>query len=115
MESISEFLQTSAEMFVRLLPYVLAGIVLSELLNLTAWDRLIRRVCGKNPLTGVIGAVVLGAISPLCTYGTLPIVTHLYWAGTPLAPLASFLAVSSLMNPQTWTTPRITHNCPGVD
>nr|AXS01353.1 putative permease [uncultured bacterium] len=39
-------------------------------------------------------------ISPLCTYGTIPVVIELYKNKVSIAPLVTFLAASSLMNPQ---------------
>jgi uncharacterized protein len=39
-------------------------------------------------------------LSPLCTYGTIPMVITLFSLGFPLYPLVTFLAASSLMNPQ---------------
>jgi uncharacterized membrane protein YraQ (UPF0718 family) len=45
-------------------------------------------------------ASILGMASPLCTYGTVPVVLQLLRGGVPVAPLAAFLSTSSLMNPQ---------------
>ena len=38
--------------------------------------------------------------SPLCTYGTIPIVIELYKSKVHVAPIVAFLASSALMNPQ---------------
>jgi uncharacterized membrane protein YraQ (UPF0718 family) len=38
--------------------------------------------------------------SPLCTYGTIPVLLQLYRSGISIAPLVTFLITSSLMNPQ---------------
>jgi uncharacterized membrane protein YraQ (UPF0718 family) len=45
-------------------------------------------------------AAALGIISPLCTYGTVPVVLMLARKGFPLPPLLSFLISSSSLNPQ---------------
>ncbi len=45
-------------------------------------------------------AALVGAASPLCTYGTVPVLVQLLRHGMPPAPLLTFLVASSLMNPQ---------------
>jgi len=45
-------------------------------------------------------AAVVGAASPLCTYGTVPVLVQLLQHGVSPAPLLTFLVASSLMNPQ---------------
>jgi uncharacterized membrane protein YraQ (UPF0718 family) len=51
-------------------------------------------------VASVISASIIGIISPLCTYGTIPVVVELYKSKVHIAPLIAFLAASSLMNPQ---------------
>jgi len=48
----------------------------------------------------VISASGIGILSPLCTYGTIPIVIELYKNKIRVSPLIAFCAASSLMNPQ---------------
>lgn len=87
-------------MLVELFPYVVIGVIAAELLKFTRWIDVIYKVCKTRPLLAVVTASFIGAVSPLCTYGTVPIILGLFRRGTPLSPLMSFLAVSSLMNPQ---------------
>jgi uncharacterized membrane protein YraQ (UPF0718 family) len=84
----------------QLLPYVVLGVVVSEALRYTAVAPLLDRACRKHPAVSVPLAAAVGIVSPLCTYGTVPLVLQLLRAGVPLAPLATFLSASSLMNPQ---------------
>ena len=51
-------------------------------------------------LTSLILATLTGAASPLCTYGTVPVLVQLLRHGVSPAPLLTFLVASSLMNPQ---------------
>lgn len=83
-----------------LFPYVAAGIVLGELLRLVPWKRWIQKGSSTFSIISIAISALLGMISPLCTYGTVPVVVAFFQAGMPLAPLVTFLAVSSLMNPQ---------------
>lgn len=86
--------------FIQLFPYVVFGCLLGEGLKFTSWTGLIYRFTGKRRALAVLFASVLGILSPLCTYGTVPVLLALYAAGVAAAPLVAFLAASSMMNPQ---------------
>jgi uncharacterized membrane protein YraQ (UPF0718 family) len=83
-----------------LLPYVLAGIILGELVRRLSWMERLNRWCRKATLTTLLIAALLGLVSPLCTYGTVPLVLMLARKGFPIPPLLTFLISSSSMNPQ---------------
>jgi len=83
-----------------LLPYLVAGVMVGELLKFTSWTKLVYKWVSRSPAAAVISASVIGILSPLCTYGTIPVVIELYKSKVHIAPLFAFLAASSLMNPQ---------------
>jgi len=85
---------------VNLFPYLAAGVLIGELLKFTSWTKIIYKWTSKSPFVAVLAASVIGAVSPLCTYGTIPVVIELYKSGVHIAPLVTFLAASSLINPQ---------------
>ena len=93
-------LENAGNTLLLLLPYYAAGVLSGELLKLTSWTRIVHRAVRNHPAVSIPAAVVLGIVSPLCTYGTLPVMVRLYGAGMPAAVAAAFLASSSLMNPQ---------------
>ena len=84
----------------QLLPYVVAGCFLGELLKFTSWTKLVYRFTRRFRFLAILAADVLGILSPLCTYGTVPVLISLYGGGVSLGPLIAFLAASSMMNPQ---------------
>lgn len=84
----------------QLLPYLLVGVLASELLRFTPVAPVLERGCRRHPMFAIPAAAVLGMASPLCTYGTVPLVLQLLRTGVPAAPLVTFLSASSLMNPQ---------------
>lgn len=89
-----------ADYFLQLTPYVILGVLIGEALKFTSWKKLIYKSINNKPLPAVLTATVLGILSPLCTYGTVPVLITLYGAGISVYPLISFLAASSMMNPQ---------------
>jgi uncharacterized membrane protein YraQ (UPF0718 family) len=93
-------LQRSGYLLLEFLPYILAGILLAEILKYTPWTKYVQKGVTRSPIASIIIASMIGIISPLCTYGTIPIVIDLYKNKVPLAPLLTFLSASSLMNPQ---------------
>lgn len=100
MSALLLILRVSASTAWQLLPYVLIGILASEGLRYTPVSALLERGCRQHPALAVPAAALLGVVSPLCTYGTVPLVLQLLRAGVPVAPLATFLSASALMNPQ---------------
>lgn len=95
-----DFLRGVFAYFKEIYPYVILGSLLGEALKFTSWTKLIYRFTVSRPKLAVLTATVLGILSPLCTYGTVPVLIALYGAGVAVAPLISFLAASSMMNPQ---------------
>ncbi len=93
-------LEKAASTTWELAPYVVVGVLLGEGLRYTPATRVLERACRRQPTVAIGSAAALGMASPLCTYGTVPVVLELLRAGVPVAPLATFLATSSLMNPQ---------------
>jgi len=99
-ERLIQVFALSGRLVASLFPYVLLGVLVGEALKHGRWTRWIERACGRRPIVAIGWATLLGSVSPLCTYGTVPIVLQLARSGTPLFPLVTFLSVSSLMNPQ---------------
>ena len=93
-------LTSASTTLLNLLPYVLAGVLVSEILKYVTWANVLAKIAIAAPMRTIAMSVGLGIISPMCTYGTIPIVLTLIAAGFPVAALASFLIASSLMNPQ---------------
>lgn len=93
-------LKSASTTLINLAPYVLLGVLLSEILKYVEWSKLVIRHASAAPVASIFWAVALGLVSPMCTYGTLPIVLTLFGMGFPIASLTAFLVASSLMNPQ---------------
>lgn len=90
----------SLQSLLTLAPYLMVGAAAGELLKYTSWTRLVYKGVSNAPLLSTFAAVILGMVSPLCTYGTVPVVLQLRKAGIHISPLAAFLAASVMMNPQ---------------
>jgi uncharacterized protein len=100
MASLVDVLARAGTAFIGLFPYLLLGVLTGQLLRGTRLTALVRGGCERSLPVAVLFAAVLGAVSPLCTYGTVPLMLQLLAGGVPVAPLCTFLSTSSLMNPQ---------------
>lgn len=90
----------SGVLLLDLLPYVIAGALLAALL-LRRRDTILPSRLSKLPIPLLIlMSALLGTISPLCTMGTVPVVIGMVGCGFPAAAGISFMASSSLVNPQ---------------
>jgi uncharacterized membrane protein YraQ (UPF0718 family) len=79
--------------------YLAMGILLAAWMDQAVpSDKLQQLFSGKR--ANVALAALVGATSPLCTYGTVPVLVQLLQHGVAPAPLLTFLVASSLMNPQ---------------
>lgn len=88
----------------QILPYWLVGIVLGSLVSVFAKARihgLFAMLEGKRlGLLGLVPASILGIVSPLCMYGTIPIAASFRAKGMREDWLAAFMMSSMLLNPQ---------------
>ena len=84
--------------------YWILGMLIGSLISVFAKDRIHGIFAGmrnkKLGLLGVIPACILGIISPLCMYGTIPIAASFRKQGMREDWLASFMMASILLNPQ---------------
>ena len=84
----------------RLGPYVAGGILLALLLGRLDLPRRWGHWLNRSRPGTVLGAACLGGASPLCTYGTVPVLMELVRNGASPGPALAFLVASSLLNPQ---------------
>lgn len=79
--------------------FFLASILLVGIIKGYRLDMRIRNSVNHHGMTGVVFAVLVGLVSPLCACGILPIIISLAMMGTPLAPILALLATSPTMSP----------------
>jgi len=79
--------------------FFLLSVFLVGLIKGYRLDLRIRDSIKRSGLWGIVLAVAVGMVSPLCACGILPVVVSLALAGTPLAPLLTLLVTSPIMGP----------------
>ncbi len=100
MEQIIKIAGFILNSFVHIWPYLLITIPLAVAVQLTGAAKFINRALSKNPIVSILLATIVGAFSPFCSCGVIPVITSLLIGGVPLAPVMSFWIASPSMDPE---------------
>jgi uncharacterized membrane protein YraQ (UPF0718 family) len=86
--------------FIHVWPYLLLSIPLAVGVKMSGASRHIKRAFDGHPITAILLAVAVGAFSPFCSCGVIPVVASLLVGGVPLAPVMAFWIASPSMDPE---------------
>jgi uncharacterized membrane protein YraQ (UPF0718 family) len=73
---------------------------LAVAVNLSGASRYVNRAFQARPLVAIFLATAVGAFSPFCSCGVIPVIAALLMSGVPLAPVMSFWIASPSMDPE---------------
>lgn len=102
-DTMERFMMYLTMQIEEILPYWILGIVLGSALAVFGKSfvhGMVMKMGNSLGLFGVVPASVLGILSPLCMYGTLPLAASLSRRGLREDWLAAFMMSSVLLNPQ---------------
>ena len=91
----SQFFELVAELWYWLIVGAFLSALASHYLPRTRLGDLLSR----HRVSSIVGATLLGLVSPLCTFAAIPVVSRVLRSGVPAPPLIAFLFASPLMNP----------------
>ena len=80
-------------------PYLIASIGIAAYARASGADGLIARAFQGNVFKMVFVAALMGALSPFCSCGVIPLIAALLYMGVPLAAVMAFWLASPLMDP----------------
>jgi uncharacterized membrane protein YraQ (UPF0718 family) len=86
--------------FLHIWPYLVVTIPLAVFVKMSGASKYIERVFGAKPYIAILLATAVGAFSPFCSCGVIPIIASLLISGVPLAPVMSFWIASPSMDPE---------------
>jgi uncharacterized membrane protein YraQ (UPF0718 family) len=89
-----------SEAFLHIWPYLLVTIHLAVAVNMSGASKYIKRAFDAGPVTAILLATTVGAFSPFCSCGVIPVIAALLISGVPLAPVMSFWIASPSMDPE---------------
>jgi uncharacterized membrane protein YraQ (UPF0718 family) len=99
-ESILEISQFIINAFLHIWPYLLVTIPLAVAVQMSGASKYIKRAFEARPLSAILLATLVGAFSPFCSCGVIPVIASLLISGVPLAPVMSFWIASPSMDPE---------------
>ncbi|MNU91574.1 putative permease [compost metagenome] len=79
--------------------FLVASIALAAYSKASGADNLIGAAFQGKTSTAIIAAAVVGAVTPFCSCGVIPVVAALLAIGVPLGPVMAFWVSSPLMDP----------------
>jgi len=98
MDEIIKIAYFMGEAFLHIWPYLVITIPVAVAVNMSGASRYIKRAFDAGPITAIFLATAVGAFSPFCSCGVIPIIAALLIGGVPLAPVMSFWIASPSMD-----------------
>lgn len=86
--------------FVHTWPLLAVSIPLAAAVKLSPIAGKLEKVLSMRPVTAILFATAIGAVSPLCSCSVIPVIFSLLEAGVPIAPVMSFWLASPSMDPE---------------
>lgn len=99
-EQLTFIIQFIWDSFLHIWPYLLLTIPLAVAVNLSGASKYINRAFVAGPLIAILLATAVGAFSPFCSCGVIPVIAALLIGGVPLAPVMAFWIASPSMDPE---------------
>jgi uncharacterized membrane protein YraQ (UPF0718 family) len=100
MEQITYILNFIMKSFIHVWPYLLITIPLAVWVNLSDFSKHFHSIMTKSPWLSILLATMVGAFSPFCSCGVIPVISSLLLGGVPLAPVFAFWVASPSMDPE---------------
>ena len=86
--------------FLHIWPYLLITIPIAVAVNMSGASKYIKRAFDAGPIVAILLATLVGAFSPFCSCGVIPVIAALLIGGVPLPPVMAFWIASPSMDPE---------------
>ncbi len=93
-------LHFTGEALLSIAPFILLSVGTAAALKASGADQLVAKAFEGRQAYTIIIASAVGALSPFCSCGVVPLVAGLLAAGVPLAPVLAFCIASPIMDPE---------------
>lgn len=100
MEQILKIAAFVLDSFIQIWPYLLITIPIAVAVKLSGAAKYISKALSKKPMLSIFLATLIGAVSPFCSCGVIPVIASLLIGGVPLGPVMSFWIASPSMDPE---------------
>jgi len=86
--------------FFHIWPYLVITIPIAVAVNMSGASKHIKRTFDAGPIAAILLATLVGAFSPFCSCGVIPVIAALLIGGVPLSPVMAFWIASPSMDPE---------------
>ncbi len=93
------FVTIFLSIFIEAAPFLLAGSIVSGLLEVFVDKNMMYRFIPKNPVSAALVGGSLGVIFPVCECGVVPVTRRLYQKGLPISMGIAFMLSAPVINP----------------
>ena len=97
--SLSDFAYSFLSVVLEGVPFILAGVVLSGLIDAFLPPRVLARLLPRHPAGGILLGGALGAILPMCECGIVVVIRRLLQKGLPLSSAMAYMLAAPVVNP----------------
>lgn len=97
---ITKIMDFMINAFVHIWPYLVITIPIAVAVNVSGASKHIKRAFDAGPITAILLATLVGAFSPFCSCGVIPVIAALLIGGVPLPPVMAFWVASPSMDPE---------------
>lgn len=80
-------------------PFILAGVLVSGVIDAFLPPRVLARAIPSNPAAGIVLAAMLGAVLPMCECGIVVVIRRLLQKGLPLSSAVAYMLAAPVVNP----------------
>ncbi len=97
--SLPDFAYSFLSVVLEGVPFILAGVLLSGLIDVFLPPRLLARILPSNSAAGILLGGVLGAVLPMCECGIVVVIRRLLKKGLPLSNAMAYMLAAPVVNP----------------
>jgi uncharacterized membrane protein YraQ (UPF0718 family) len=95
-----ESIRFAVTSMVGIAPFFLIAILFAGYAKASGVDQLIARAFAGRTEVAIVAASLVGALSPFCSCGVIPLIAAMLASGVPLAPVMAFCISSPIMDPE---------------
>ena len=93
------FLAAAWSITVEAAPWLLLSLLVGGLVHEFLPTSNLRRALNQRGAAGLLGAVIVGALLPICSCGVVPLSVSLFRSGVRVGPVMAFTAATPIINP----------------
>lgn len=97
--SLPDFAYAFLSVVLEGVPFILAGVLLSGLIDAFLPPKTLTRLLPRHPLAGILLGGALGAVLPMCECGIVVVIRRLLKKGLPLSTAMAYMLAAPVVNP----------------